>query len=127
MMSGDRARALRAGWEINVSPAYGADEQAWERFVQIADERAVAVPVVLAQLRACMAHDTKERLAGIELPTLVIHGSLDQMIPVENGRMIASLMDGSRLEIFDGVGHLFCWEAPERGAQLVRSHAAVHA
>jgi 3-oxoadipate enol-lactonase len=36
-------------------------------------------------------------------------------------------MPGSRLEILDGVGHLFFWEQPERAAELVRSHAAVPA
>ncbi len=41
--------------------------------------------------------------------------------------MIAGLIPGARLEIFDGVGHLFYWERPERSAELVRAHAAVHA
>ena len=57
------------------------------------------------------------------MPTLVVHGTADQMIPVENGRLIASLIPDSRLEIFDGVGHLFFWERPERSAELVREHA----
>jgi len=41
--------------------------------------------------------------------------------------VIASLIDGSRLEILEGAGHLFFWELPERSAELVRAHAAVHA
>ena len=41
--------------------------------------------------------------------------------------MIAALIPGARLEIFDGVGHLFFWEQPERSAELMRAHAAVHA
>jgi 3-oxoadipate enol-lactonase len=49
------------------------------------------------------------------------------MLPVENGRQIASLIGGSRLEILDGVGHLFFWEQPERAAELLRAHAAVPA
>ena len=81
----------------------------------------------MAQMRAIAAHDTSARLPEIELPTLVIHGTLDEMLPVQNGRMIAGLIPGSRLEIFDGVGHLFFWERPERSAELVRAHAAVHA
>jgi 3-oxoadipate enol-lactonase len=48
------------------------------------------------------------------------------MLPVQNGRMIAGLIPDSRLEIFDGVGHLFFWERPEQSAELVRAHAAVH-
>ena len=127
MMSGDRERAIRTGWEINVSPKFAADDEAWARFLAIAERRAVAVPVVLAQLQACVAHDTHSRLGQIAMPTLVVHGTLDELLPVRNGRMIASLIDGSQLEIFEDVGHLFFWERPERSAELVREHAAVHA
>ena len=127
MMSGDRERAVRTGWEVNVSPAFAADEQAWQRFKAITEERAVAVPVVLAQLRACTAHDTSARLGALEMPTLVIHGTLDEMLPVSNGYMIASLIGGSQLEILEGTGHLFFWEHPEQTAALLRAHAAVPA
>jgi 3-oxoadipate enol-lactonase len=127
MMSGDRERALRAGWEVNVSPAFAADEDAWQRFRAIAERRAVAVPVVVAQLQACAAHDTSARLGELGMPALVIHGTEDEMLPVGNGRTVASLIPGAQLEIFDGVGHLFFWERPERTAELVRAHALVHA
>jgi pimeloyl-ACP methyl ester carboxylesterase len=128
MLSGDRELALRAGWEINVSPALAADEQAYASFRAIAARRAVAIGVIMEQLRACSEHDTYERLPKLaELPTLVIHGTADQLLPVENGRLIASRIPGSQLEIFDDVGHLFFWERPERSAELVREHAAVPA
>jgi 3-oxoadipate enol-lactonase len=128
MMSGDRERAIRVGWEANVSAAMAADDNAWARFRETAMSRAVAVPVVMAQMQAIAAHDTSERLGELgSLPTLVIHGSDDQMLPVQNGKLIASLIPGSRLEIFDGVGHLFFWERPERSAELVRELAAVPA
>jgi pimeloyl-ACP methyl ester carboxylesterase len=125
MDSGDPMRALRAGWEINVSPAMVDDAEAYASFVDIAIRRRVAVPVVMAQLRACAAHDTSARLPELSAPTLVVHGSEDQLLPVANGRLIASLIPGARLEIFDGVGHLFFWERPERSAELVRAHAGV--
>jgi pimeloyl-ACP methyl ester carboxylesterase len=127
MASGDRERALRAGWEANVSPAMAADDDAYGAFLAIAARRAVAVPVVMAQLQACGAHDTSARLHELAAPTLVIHGTEDEMLPVENGRLVAQLIPGSRLEILDGVGHMFCWEQPERSAELVRLHAAVPA
>ena len=125
MMSGDRERAIRAGWEVNVSPAFAADEAAWQRFRAIADRRAVAVPVIMAQMQACAAHDTQGRLPGLDVPTLVIHGTLDQLLPAQNGRLIASLIPGAGLEILEGIGHTFFWELPQRSAELVREHAAV--
>jgi len=127
MASGERERAIRTGWEVNVSPEFAADEQAYARFLEIGLRRAVPVEVIMQQMRAITEHDTSARLPEIALPTLVIHGTLDQMLPVQNGRMIAGLIPDSHLEIFEGVGHLFFWERPERSAELVRAHAAVHA
>jgi 3-oxoadipate enol-lactonase len=74
-----------------------------------------------------MAHDTNARLPGLRTPTLVIHGTEDQMIPVANGSLIAERIPDSRLEIFDDVGHLFFWERAERAAELIGSHTAVEA
>jgi 3-oxoadipate enol-lactonase len=127
MSSGDRERAVRAAWEANVSPSFAANDDAYARFLEIGLRRGVAVEVIMAQMRAIARHDTSARLSEIELPTLVLHGTLDEMLPVQNGRMIAGLIPGSGLEIFEGVGHLFFWERPERSAELVRAHAAVHA
>jgi 3-oxoadipate enol-lactonase len=127
MMSGDRERALRASWEINVSPAFADDADAYARFVAIAMRRAVAVPVIMAQMQACAAHDTNARLGQIELPTLVVHGSVDELLPVQNGRLIAARIPHARLEILDDVGHLFVWERPQLAAELLRSHTAAHA
>ena len=127
MRSGERARALRASFEINLSPQAAADPELWARFLAIGEERAVAVPVIMAQLAAIAAHDTNARLAHISTPTLVIHGSADQLIPVQNGRLIASLVPHAQLEVLDGVGHMFFWEQPEREAELIHEHALARA
>jgi pimeloyl-ACP methyl ester carboxylesterase len=126
MMSGDRARAIRAGWEANLSPRYAADDEAYERFLQVATHYVVPVQQIMLQMQAISGHDTSKRLGGLQTPTLVIHGTVDQMLPVQNGHMIAGLIPDSRLEIFDDVGHLFFWEEPQRSAELVREHAAVN-
>jgi len=57
------------------------------------------------------------------VPTLVIHGKADQMLSPINGDLIASLIAGARLELFDDVGHLVCCEQPELVAALVRERA----
>jgi 3-oxoadipate enol-lactonase len=121
MSSGDRAFAVRTAWEVNVSPAF-VDDEAFETFRAT---RAVPVPVIMAQMQACLAHDTSARLSELRMPTLVVHGTADQMIPVENAHVIHDHIPGSRLEILDGVGHLFFWEQPQHSAALVRDHAAV--
>jgi pimeloyl-ACP methyl ester carboxylesterase len=127
MLSGDPMRALRSAFEVNISPAAAADGRLYRQFLQIAAERSVAVPVIMAQLQACGAHDTSARLGAIAAPTLVVHGTEDRMLPVANAHMIAARIPHARLEILDGAGHMFFWEQPERAAELLRSHAAVHA
>lgn len=127
MSSGDRELAIRTAWEANVSPAFADDAKEYARFLDIGRRRAVPVPVIMAQMQAIAGHDTSTRLPGLRAPTLVVHGTLDQMLPVQNGRMIAGLVPGARLEVLEGVGHLFFWERPEHSAALVREHAAVHA
>jgi 3-oxoadipate enol-lactonase len=125
MASGDRARVIRTAWEANVSARF-ADDPAWGSFFEIGSANAVSVAVIMEQIRAIAEHDTSRRLGEITAPTLVVHGTEDEMLPVANAYAIAERIPGARLEIFDGVGHLFFWEEPERSAELVREHATAH-
>jgi 3-oxoadipate enol-lactonase len=79
--------------------------------------------VIMLQMQAIAGHDTSARLPSLDVPALVIHGDADAMIPVENGRLIASLIPGARLEVLERVGHMFWWEQPARSAELVRHRA----
>ena len=124
MLSGDRERAIRAGWEVNVSEPWRSDEEHFAPFHDLAQRIPAALEVIQAQMVAIGSHDTSERLHEISAPTLVIHGTADQMLPVSNATAIADRIPGARLELFEGVGHLFFWERPERSAQLVQERAA---
>jgi len=57
------------------------------------------------------------------VPTLVIHGTADELLASINGDLVASLIPGARLELLEGLGHLFFWEQPQRSAELVRQFA----
>jgi pimeloyl-ACP methyl ester carboxylesterase len=46
-----------------------------------------------------------ERLKEVRVPTLVIHGVDDVLVPVENGRLVAEAVPGSRLIEVEGMGH----------------------
>jgi pimeloyl-ACP methyl ester carboxylesterase len=54
-----------------------------------------------------------------ELPTLVVWGARDSIIPVEHAHSAHRAMPGSRLEIFDDAGHYPHCEAPERFAETL--------
>ena len=120
MLAGDREGAVRAGWEANVSARVAADPEEWTRFRAIADQHPAAVPVIMEQMRAVSGHDVSARLSTLAVPTLVIHWTEDQMLPLVNGELIARLIPGARLEVLEGVGHMFWWEQPARSAELLR-------
>jgi pimeloyl-ACP methyl ester carboxylesterase len=63
------------------------------------------------QLVAILAAQSRlERLRSLEVPTLVVHGVDDILIPIENGRLIASAVPSARMIEFEGMGH----DVPER-------------
>ena len=50
----------------------------------------------------------------ISVPTLVVHGTADRIVPYENGVALAGRIPGARLVTFEGAGHLAALEEPER-------------
>lgn len=53
------------------------------------------------------------------LPTLIVWGSQDPFIPVNHALAAHAAIPGSRLEVFDGVGHYPHCEAPERFIEVL--------
>ena len=51
-------------------------------------------------------------VAKVQAPTLVIHGSLDRLIPISAARELARRRRDWTLEVLDGVGHVPMMEAP---------------
>ena len=54
-----------------------------------------------------------------DMPTLIVWGSDDPVIPVEHGEAAHEAMPHSRLEIFEGVGHFPHAEAPEQFVEVL--------
>jgi len=49
--------------------------------------------------------DRVEMLKTVKVPTLVLHGEDDPLLPVECGRDVASLVPAAKIETFPGWGH----------------------
>jgi 3-oxoadipate enol-lactonase len=77
-----------------------------DAFVEIARHRPMTREAYLRQLQACRAHDVSERLDEIGVPTLVIHGEVDPLVPVENGRLLAERIRGAELIVYADTGHI---------------------
>jgi pimeloyl-ACP methyl ester carboxylesterase len=56
-------------------------------------------------LAICSMKDTRNRARTISVPTLVVHGSDDLLIPPAKGRETADLIPGATFKLIDGMGH----------------------
>ena len=57
--------------------------------------------------------DLRPVLPSIELPTVVVAGTHDQLTPLPGNELIAELIPGARLEVLPGMGHMLMFEAPD--------------
>jgi pimeloyl-ACP methyl ester carboxylesterase len=57
-------------------------------------------------------------LKRIGVPTLILWGTKDRIIPIEQAKLWASLIPASEVETFEGAGHLLFFEAPEAVGRL---------
>ena len=53
------------------------------------------------------------------IPSMLVWGSRDPIIPVAHGEYAHEVMPGSRLEVFDGVGHFPQLQRPEQFARVL--------
>jgi pimeloyl-ACP methyl ester carboxylesterase len=73
-----------------------------------------------AQLQGIRAWGgTYDRLAGIAMPTLVIHGETDQLVPAENGRIIARAIPQARLVMIPHASHIFFTDQLEASSEAL--------
>jgi pimeloyl-ACP methyl ester carboxylesterase len=59
-----------------------------------------------------------------EVPTMIIWGDRDAVIPVEHAHIAHDLIPGSRLEVIEGAGHFLPIERPELIDRLLRDFLA---
>ncbi len=88
------------------SPAYPGPE-AWLRQVCADAVRRSNRPQGFARQLMAIAADTGRaaQLGRIKLPTLVLHGLADPLIPVAAAHDLAARIPGAQLELIEGMGH----------------------
>jgi 3-oxoadipate enol-lactonase len=69
-------------------------------------------PAYLAQLAVIQAHDATDRLGAITVPTLVLAGEQDILIPTALSHDLAELVPGAEWRTVAG-GHGCVWEHPD--------------
>ncbi len=81
-------------------------------------------PALVAAIRGLAGYDILDRLEEVEIPTLIVWGRNDLVVPVRDGVEFARLIRGSRLEIFDRCGHVPMAERPVRFNRLLEEFLA---
>ena len=89
-----------------LGPADPFDERYERARIERATDRAYNPAGFVRQLIAISdAPSRTDRLRSLRVPTLVIHGDADILVPVENGRRVAAAVPGARLLLIPGMGH----------------------
>lgn len=97
---------FREVWRLLSGPRYPMDDATAQRLAEVSFSRGIEPAASARQFAAVIASGSrKERLASVTVPTLVIHGSEDPLIPVQSGIDTARSVPGARLVIMEGMGH----------------------
>lgn len=78
------------------------------------------------QWEAMQAWDAFERLPALRVPSLIVHGSEDQMVDPKNAHVLAARIPGAELAILEGAGHVYHSEQPETADRLVLDFVRRH-
>jgi pimeloyl-ACP methyl ester carboxylesterase len=124
-----RENALRLVAEEG-APALWEDMQRTAFSTTPADVRARLTPIAESQSPEGLANairairdrqDSRDVLRSLPFPFLLVAGDDDPLVPVEVAREQAALAPDGRVEIFEDVGHLPGYQAPDRFNSVLRS------
>jgi 3-oxoadipate enol-lactonase len=86
------------------------------------------VPAYARQLhyQASEGHELWDRLPEIAAPTLVIHGSADEVNMAANAPLLAARIPGAELHMIEGARHIYYWDHGEEAHRVVDAFLARH-
>jgi pimeloyl-ACP methyl ester carboxylesterase len=88
------------------SPAYPSEPQALRRRLEATVRRAYRPAGLARQLVAVVADGDRSRLLrALTMPTHVLHGAADPLVPAAAASDLASKIGGATLDLVDGMGH----------------------
>ena len=109
-------------WAGVTGPGFvAAHPEAISEMVRAIVTRPTVRAVVLDQARAIAAWHGAARLHHLDVPTTVVHGEADPLLPVINAMRLVQLIPGARYRELPRVGHLVPYEAPAATIEVVRA------
>ena len=105
------------------SPGFPTDDCLLRSRVVAATERSYHPPGFMRQMVAIAADSQRaEALSAISVPTLVVHGKADSLVPFACGEDTARRIPGARLSLIDGMGHDLAPGVVDRLLPLLVAH-----
>lgn len=124
-VSSDPVTRFKNGLVVSTAPGFAEQHpeviQAWLEWrlanpVDVAGYQAqMAIGLGLLAEAAAFEHKLKQ----ISVPTLILFGAHDKVVPPANAGLLAQQVPGSQIVIFPDAGHFFPIEIPETAAQAV--------
>jgi pimeloyl-ACP methyl ester carboxylesterase len=97
---------LTKTFRIIGSPGFPVDESELKAGIAASLDRSYYPAGTIKQLAAVMASgDRSDEVRAIAVPTLVLHGRDDPLVPLKNGEDTAAKVRGAQLQVIDGMGH----------------------
>ena len=92
---------------VIAGPEFAAPETVLRAAAERGVDYAPADPVGMARQTAAIvtAPGRNARLAGLKIPTLVLHGTRDPLLPLPHGEDTAASIPKARLKVVPGFGH----------------------
>jgi pimeloyl-ACP methyl ester carboxylesterase len=81
--------------------------------------KSVRPEVASCDYTTCNTFDSRGRISEIDVPTLILCGDKDLLMPPKFSVYLNQNIKGSRLEMFPGVGHIIMSEAEEKFREVV--------
>ena len=101
-----RHQSSRLLWGVLGGPGYPDDVERMKERAARAFDRGLSPAGTARQLAAVLASGSRnEALKSVSVPTLVIHGDADPLVPVEGGLDTADAIPGAGRLIIEGMGH----------------------
>jgi 3-oxoadipate enol-lactonase len=108
------AERVRENLLLAFSPRFVEEQPAEvERVISLRAESDVPESAYLRQLQAAVAFDAAARVGAISVPTLVVTGDADAIVPHQNSLNLAAAIPGAKLRVIDGGSHAFFIEQPD--------------
>jgi pimeloyl-ACP methyl ester carboxylesterase len=79
----------------------------------------------LALFRMARGIDSRQDLAKITLPTLLLHGDLDTISPLESAQWLSTVLPNAKLEVVLGTGHVPIMTRAPEVARLINDFGSV--